>query len=84
MIFYLPMVNAWSLLYDTLNGTLDEEYPIVKEVQPKINTSFPKSKQEMYKRLLRESNASFVPTATLLRNYAEIGMKVKDKELAIA
>ena len=29
MIFYLPMVNAWSLAYDTLNGTLDEEYPIV-------------------------------------------------------
>ena len=50
--------------------------------QPKINTSFPKSKQEMYKRLLRESNDTFVPTATLLRNYAEIGMKLKDDELA--
>ena len=50
MIFYLPMVNAWSLLYDTLNGTLDEEYPIVKEVQPKINTSFPKSKHERLER----------------------------------
>ena len=23
------MVNAWSLLYDELNGTLDEEYPIM-------------------------------------------------------
>jgi len=33
---------------------------------------------------LRASNASFVPTATLLRNYAEIGMKEKDKELSIA
>ena len=78
MIFYLPMVNAWSLLYDTLNGTLDEEYPIVKEVQPKINTSFPKSKQEMYKRLLKESETTFVPTATLLRNYAEVGMEITD------
>ena len=29
MIFYLPMVNAWSLAYDVLKGTLDEEYPIV-------------------------------------------------------
>ena len=38
------------------------------KTQPKINTSFPKSKQEMYKRLLRESNASFVPNAILLRN----------------
>ena len=54
------------------------------KTQPKINTSFPKSKQEMYKRLLRESNRTFVPTATLLRNYAEIGMKVKDEELATA
>ena len=52
--------------------------------QPKLNTSFPQSKQEMYKRLLRESNRTFVPTATLLRNYAEIGMKIKDKELATA
>ena len=24
------MVNAWSLAYDVLNGTLDEEYPIMK------------------------------------------------------
>ena len=23
------MVNAWSLLYDHINGTLDEEYPIM-------------------------------------------------------
>ena len=51
------------------------------KTQPKINTSFPKSKQEMYKRLVRESNATFVPTATLLRNYAEVGMKIKDKEV---
>ena len=25
------MVNAWSLLYDVLNGTLDKEYPIVNK-----------------------------------------------------
>ena len=31
MISYLPMVNAWSLLYDVLNGTLDKEYPIVNK-----------------------------------------------------
>ena len=30
-------MNAWSLLYDILNGTFDEEYPIVdkKEVDEK-------------------------------------------------
>ena len=27
MIFYFVMVNAWSLAYDVLNGTMDKEYP---------------------------------------------------------
>ena len=54
----------------------------IKSKQPKINTSFPKSAQQMYQRLIRESNTSYVPAATLLRNYAELGMQVKDKELA--
>ena len=48
------------------------------KTQPKINTSFPKSKQEMYE-IVRESNTTFVPATTLLRNYAEVGMKIKDK-----
>tara|TARA_Y100001978_G_C23484003_1_gene333008 strand:+ start:297 stop:482 length:186 start_codon:yes stop_codon:yes gene_type:complete len=52
--------------------------------QPKINTSFPQDKQHIYKRLLQESNSSYVPVATLLRNYAEKGMEVVDKELAVA
>ena len=25
------MVNAWSLLYDEINGTMDETYPIKKK-----------------------------------------------------
>jgi len=29
MISYLPMVNAWSLAWEALNGTMDEEYPII-------------------------------------------------------
>ena len=37
MIFYLPMVNAWSLAYDVLKGTLDEEYPIVTNHQFKYH-----------------------------------------------
>ena len=37
MIFYLPMVNAWSLAYDILNGTLDEEYTIVTNHQFKYH-----------------------------------------------
>ena len=32
-------MNAWSLLYDILNGTFDEEYPIVdnKETDPEMD-----------------------------------------------
>ena len=29
MIFYFAMINAWSLAWDVLNGTMDEEYPII-------------------------------------------------------
>ena len=29
MTFYFAMINAWSLAWDTLNGTMDEEYPII-------------------------------------------------------
>ncbi len=25
------MINAWSLAYDVLNGTLDENFPIKKD-----------------------------------------------------
>ena len=29
MTFYFAMINAWSLAWDVLNGTMDEEYPII-------------------------------------------------------
>jgi len=29
MIFFSHMVNAWSLAWEALNGTMDEEYPII-------------------------------------------------------
>ena len=29
MTFYFAMINAWSLACEALNGTMDEEYPIV-------------------------------------------------------
>ena len=32
MIFYLLMVNAWSLAWEVLNGTMDETYPIREDV----------------------------------------------------
>ena len=32
MIFYLLMVNAWSLAWEVLNGTMDETYPIREDI----------------------------------------------------
>ena len=29
MVFFSHMVNAWSLAWEALNGTMDEEYPII-------------------------------------------------------
>ena len=29
MTFYFVMINAWSLAWEVLNGTMDEEYPII-------------------------------------------------------
>ena len=42
MISYLNMVNAWSLAHDVLNGTLDENFPIMTgniEINTGISTS---------------------------------------------
>ena len=33
------MVNAWSLAASVLDGTLDEDYPIMKQDEIKIETS---------------------------------------------
>ena len=32
MIFYFVMINAWSLAWEVLNGTMDETYPIREDV----------------------------------------------------
>ena len=40
MIFYFAMINAWSLAWDALNGTMDEEYPIIDTSVGAGNTAF--------------------------------------------
>ena len=40
MIFYSLMTNAWSLAASILNGTFDEEYPIVKEKAESLVNDF--------------------------------------------
>ena len=38
--FYFAMINAWSLAWDVLNGTMDEEYPIIDTSVGAGNTAF--------------------------------------------
>ena len=40
MTFYFAMINAWSLAWDALNGTMDEEYPIINTSVGAGNTAF--------------------------------------------
>ena len=40
MIFYFVMINAWSLAWEALNGTMDEEYPIIDTGVGAGNTAF--------------------------------------------
>ena len=40
-------MNSWSLLYDILNGTFDEVYPIVETTEEDISESEDESKQRV-------------------------------------
>ena len=40
MISYFAMINAWSLAWDALNGTMDEEYPIIDTSVGAGNTAY--------------------------------------------
>mgnify|MGYP006225240565 CR=1 FL=1 len=40
MTFYFAMINAWSLAWDALNGTMDEEYPIIDTSVGAGNTAY--------------------------------------------
>ena len=40
MTFYFAMINAWSLAWDALNGTMDEEYPIIDTKVGAGNTAY--------------------------------------------
>ena len=40
MNFFSHMVNAWSLAWDTLNGTMDEVYPIIDTSVGAGNTAY--------------------------------------------
>ena len=37
MIFYFAMVNAWSLAGSILNGTFEEDYPIMDKTKGRWN-----------------------------------------------
>ena len=40
MTFYCAMINAWSIAWEALNGTMDEDYPIVDTSVGAGNTAF--------------------------------------------
>ena len=40
MTFYFAMINAWSLAWDALNGTMDEVYPIIDTSVGAGNTAY--------------------------------------------
>ena len=40
MTFYFAMNNAWSLAWEVLNGTMDEEYPIIDTSVGAGNTAY--------------------------------------------
>ena len=40
MVFFSHMVNAWSLAWEALNGTMDEEYPIIDTNVGAGNTAY--------------------------------------------
>ena len=40
MTFYFAMINAWSLAWEALNGTMDEEYPIIDTSVGAGNTAY--------------------------------------------
>ena len=46
MTFYFAMINAWSLAWEALNGTMDEEYPIVDTSVGAGNTAAEKTNRD--------------------------------------
>ena len=40
MTFYFVMINAWSLAWEVLNGTMDEKYPIIDTSVRAGNTAY--------------------------------------------
>ena len=40
MTFYFVMINAWSLAWEVLNGTMDEKYPIIDTSVGAGNTAY--------------------------------------------
>ena len=46
-ISYLPMVNAWSLAWEALNGTMEETYPIIDTNVGAGNTALDKVRDDI-------------------------------------
>ena len=47
MTFYFAMINAWSLAWEALNGTMDETYPIIDTNVGAGNTALDKVRDDI-------------------------------------
>ena len=76
-------MNAWSLLYDILNGTFDEEYPIVdkqtrkstKKQQLVDQVTYKESEMALRHQLQRRADLTGQNVISLLKGYAKEGIK---------
>ena len=72
MTFYFVMVNAWSLLASILDGTFEEDYPVMNKKEIDEKTGLWKN-PDPYP--LPESSAAYFPSASQSANaYEEDGL----------
>ena len=76
MTFYFVMVNAWSLLASILDGTFEEDYPVMNKKEIDEKTGLWKN-PDPYP--LPESSAAYFPSASQSANaYEEDGLEYEN------
>ena len=66
MTFYFAMINAWSLAWEVLNGTMDETYPIREDIPEDLW-----NKKIGVGNTAAESSAAYFPSASQAADVSE-------------
>jgi len=66
MTFYFAMINAWSLAWEVLNGTMDETYPIREDIPEDLW-----NKKIGVGNTAAESSAAYFPSASQAADASE-------------